>query len=38
MQETLYWVLHFGSAAKIQNPPELKQMYKEEIEKMSKNI
>lgn len=38
IQETLFWVLHFGSAVKILNPPELKQMYKEEIEKMSKNI
>lgn len=38
LQETLFWVLHFGSAVKIMNPPELKQMYKEEIEKMSKNI
>lgn len=38
MQETLFWVLHFGSAVKILNPPELKQMYKEELEKMSKNI
>ena len=38
LQETLFWVLHFGSAVKILNPPELKQMYKEEIEKMSKNI
>ena len=38
MQETLFWVLHFGSAVKILNPPELKQMYKKELEKMSKNI
>ena len=38
LQETLFWVLHFGSAVKILNPPELKQMYKEELEKMSKNI
>ncbi len=36
LQETLYWVLHFGSAVKIENPPELKQMYKEELTKMMK--
>ena len=34
LQETLYWVLHFGSAVKILNPPELKKMYKEEVGKM----
>ena len=38
LQETLFWVLHFGSSVKILNPPELKQMYKEELEKISKNI
>ncbi len=38
LQETLYWVLHFGSAVKIVNPPELKQMYKEELKKMTKNL
>ncbi len=38
LQETLYWVLHFGSAVKIENPPELKQMYKEEVKKMMKLI
>lgn len=36
LQETLYWVLHFGSAVKIVNPPELKKLYKEEVEKMRK--
>lgn len=34
MQETLYWILHFGAAVQILNPPELKQKYKEELEKM----
>ena len=38
MQETLFWILHFGLSVKILNPPELKQMYKEKLEKMSKNI
>ncbi len=38
LQETLYWVLHFGSAVKIENPPELKQLYKEEVHKMMKRI
>ncbi len=38
LQETLYWVLHFGAAVKILEPPELKELYKEEIKKMSKNI
>lgn len=35
LQETLYWVLHFGSAVKIINPPELIKLYKEEVKKMS---
>lgn len=34
MQETLYWVLHFGSAVKIINPPELLESYKAELKKM----
>ncbi|MCR4579288.1 MAG: WYL domain-containing protein, partial [Treponema sp.] len=38
LQETLYWVLHFGSAVKIENPPELKELYKAEVKKMMKNI
>ena len=38
LQETLYWVLHFGAAVTVLNPPELKEMYKEEIKKMAKNI
>ena len=35
LQETLYWVLHFGSAVKIVNPPELIKLYREEVKKMS---
>lgn len=34
MQETLYWVLHFGSAVQILNPPDLKETYKTELKKM----
>lgn len=34
MQETLYWVLHFGAAVQILNPPELKDKYREELDKM----
>lgn len=36
LQETLYWVLHFGSAVEILNPPELKEKYKDELKKMLK--
>lgn len=36
IQETLFWVLHFGSAVQILNPPELKKMYKDEVRKMLK--
>lgn len=38
IQETLYWVLHFGSAVKILNPPELKEAYKKELAKMMENL
>ena len=38
LQETLYWVLHFGAAVTVLNPPELKEMYKEEVKKMAKHI
>jgi predicted DNA-binding transcriptional regulator YafY len=38
IQETLYWVLRFGSAVTILNPPELKELYKEKLEKMMKRI
>lgn len=34
IKETLYWILRFGSAVTILNPPELKEMYKEEVKKM----
>ncbi len=34
IQETLYWVLRFGSAVTILNPPELKELYKAEVKKM----
>lgn len=33
MQETLYWILHFGSDATVLNPPELKEMVRKELEK-----
>ena len=38
LQETLYWVLHFGAAVTVMNPPELKEMYKDEIKKMAGKI
>ena len=37
-QETLYWILRFGSAVTILNPPELKEAYKAELKKMQKNL
>ncbi len=37
LQETLYWVLHFGSSVQVLNPPELKEMVKNEIQKMWAN-
>ena len=37
-QETLYWVLRFGSAVTVLNPPELVEQYKSEVRKMSKKI
>ena len=36
-QESLYWILRFGSAVTILNPPELKEAYKKELKKMLKN-
>ena len=38
LQETLYWVLGFGSAVKIVAPRELKKLYKAEVERMMKRI
>lgn len=38
LQETLYWVLHFGSAVTILNPPELIEMYRNELIKMNEKI
>lgn len=38
IQETLYWVLHFGSAVQILNPPELKEKYKTELKKMLEKL
>lgn len=38
IQETLYWVLRFGSAVTVLNPPELVEQYKSEVRKMSKKI
>ena len=36
LQETLHWVLHFGSAVKVINPPELRQKVIEEAQKILK--
>lgn len=38
MQESLYWILHFGSAVQIINPPELKECYKTELKKMLESL
>ena len=34
LQEALHWILSFGSAVQVLNPPELKDMYRQEIQKM----
>ena len=36
LQETFHWVMTFGSSVKVLNPPELKRLVKEEVEKMQK--
>ena len=36
LQEVLFWVLKFGSSVQVLNPPELVDMYRDEIRKMSK--
>ena len=38
IQETLYWVLRFGAAVTILNPPELKEMYAVEVRKMAERV
>lgn len=38
IQETLYWVLRFADSVQILNPPKLKELYKEKLEKMMKKI
>lgn len=35
IKEILFWVLHFGSAVKVLNPPELKKQAAEEVKRMS---
>ncbi|MBR4160028.1 MAG: WYL domain-containing protein, partial [Spirochaetia bacterium] len=35
-QETLFWVLHFGSAVKVLSPPELADRVKQEAKKIAK--
>jgi predicted DNA-binding transcriptional regulator YafY len=35
-QETLHWVMSFGSAVKVLNPPELAEQVKDEAKKMAK--
>jgi proteasome accessory factor B len=37
MQETLFWVLHFGAAVKVLNPPELADRVKKEAKKILKS-
>ena len=34
IQETLYWILHFGSAVKVLNPPELAEKVRQEARKI----
>ena len=38
LQETLYWVLRFGAAVTVINPPELKEMYSNEVKKMAEKL
>ncbi len=38
MQETLHWVMHFGSAVKVLNPPGLAEDVRKEAEKILKNF
>jgi predicted DNA-binding transcriptional regulator YafY len=38
LQETLWWVLGFADAVQILNPPELKNMYKEKVQKMMQKL
>ena len=34
IQEALHWILSFGSAVKILNPPSLQEIYRQEVQKM----
>lgn len=36
IQETLFWILSFSDAVTILNPPELKELYKENVKRMLK--
>lgn len=36
LQETLHWVMSFGSSVQVLNPPELVEMVKEEVKKLKK--
>lgn len=36
MQESLFWILHFGGAVKVLNPPELVEKVKKEVKKILK--
>ena len=38
IHETLYWVLRFAGSVQILNPPKLKELYKEKLEKIMKRI
>ena len=38
IHETLYLVLRFADSVQILNPPKLKEVYKEKLEKMMKRI
>ena len=38
MQETLFWLLRFGATVDVLNPPELQEMYADEVKKMAKRL
>lgn len=38
MQETLYWLLRFGATVDVLNPPELKELYENEVHKMAERL
>lgn len=38
LQEPLFWLLRFGATVDVLNPPELKEMYTDEVKKMAKRV